>query len=84
LIIIIKQKKCCSRFTIDLIGWDESPTAGDQFVAVKNQKLAKSKAEENKNKLKRSRQFIIFCRVSSMSDMMKLLQEGELNKLILY
>ena len=37
---------------IDIIGWDESPTAGDQFVAVKNQKDAKAKAEENKTKLK--------------------------------
>ena len=33
---------------IDIIGWDESPTAGDQFIVEKNQKIAKSKAEENK------------------------------------
>ena len=63
---------------VDLIGWDESPTAGDQFVAVKNQKLAKSKAEDNKNKLK-IHDDTSFSVESRMSDMMKLLQEGELN-----
>ena len=63
---------------IDIIGWDESPTAGDQFVAVKNQKDAKAKAEENKTKLKEhdNSSFSVENRVS---DMMKLLQEGELN-----
>ena len=63
---------------VDLIGWDESPTAGDQFVSVKNQKLAKSKAEDNKNKLK-IHDDTSFSVESRMSDMMKLLQEGELN-----
>jgi translation initiation factor IF-2 len=63
---------------IDIIGWDESPTAGDQFVAVKNQKDAKAKAEENKTKLKEhdNSSFSVETRVS---DMMKLLKEGELN-----
>ena len=63
---------------IDIIGWDESPTAGDQFVAVKNQKEAKAKAEENKTKLKEhdNSSFSVESRVSNM---MKLLQEGELN-----
>ena len=63
---------------IDIIGWDESPTAGDQFVAVKNQKDARAKAEENKTKLKEhdNSSFSVETRVS---DMMKLLQEGELN-----
>ena len=63
---------------IDIIGRDESPTAGDQFVAVKNQKEAKSKAEENKNKLK-EHDNSSFSVESRVSDMMKLLQEGELN-----
>jgi translation initiation factor IF-2 len=63
---------------IDIIGWDESPTAGDQFVAVKNQKEAKSKAEENKSKLK-DHDNSSFSVESRVSDMMKLLQEGELN-----
>ncbi len=63
---------------IDIIGWDESPTAGDQFVSVKNQKEAKAKAEENKTKLKEhdNSSFSVESRVSGM---MKLLQEGELN-----
>jgi len=63
---------------IDIIGWDESPTAGDQFVAVKNQKDAKAKAEENKIKLK-DHDNSSFSVESRVSDMMKLLQEGELN-----
>ena len=63
---------------IDIIGWDESPTAGDQFVAVKNQKDAKAKAEENKTKLKEHDNSSISVE-TRVSDMMKLLQEGELN-----
>ena len=63
---------------IDIIGWDESPTAGDQFVAVKNQKEAKAKAEENKTKLK-EHDNSSFSVESRVSDMMKLLQQGELN-----
>ena len=63
---------------IDIIGWDESPTAGDQFVAVKNQKDAKAKAEENKTKLK-EHETSSFSVENRVSDMMKLLQEGELN-----
>ena len=31
---------------VDIIGWDESPNSGDQFVAVKSQKEAKAKAEK--------------------------------------
>ena len=72
------QKKTVEPGTpIDLIGWDESPIAGDQFVVVKNQKLAKAKAEENKIKLK-TFDNSSFSVESRMSDMMKLLQEGEL------
>ena len=63
---------------VDIIGWDESPNSGDQFVAVKNQKDAKSKAEDNKTVLKDfdSSSYTVQSRVS---EMMKLLQEGELN-----
>jgi len=63
---------------IDIIGWDESPNAGDQFVTVKNQKEAKAKADENKTKLK-DHDNSSFSVESRVSDMMKLLQEGELN-----
>ncbi len=63
---------------IDIIGWDESPTAGDQFVTVKNQKEAKAKADENKTKLK-DHDNSSFSVESRVSDMMKLLQEGKLN-----
>ena len=72
------QKTVVPGSPIDITGWDEAPTAGDQFVALKNQKLAKSKAEDNKNKLKIHND-ASFSVESRMSDMMKLLQEGELN-----
>ena len=63
---------------VDIIGWDESPNSGDQFVAVKNQKEAKTKADQNKTVLKDfdSSSYTVQSRVS---EMMKLLQEGELN-----
>ena len=63
---------------VDIIGWDESPNSGDQFIAVKSQKEAKSKAEENKTILKDfdNSSYTVQARVS---EMMKLLQEGELN-----
>jgi translation initiation factor IF-2 len=63
---------------VDIIGWDESPNSGDQFVAVKSQKEAKAKAEENKTLLKDfdSSSYTVQSRVS---EMMQLLQEGELN-----
>ena len=72
------QKTVIPGSPVDLIGWDESPTAGDQFIAVKNQKIAKSKAEDNKNKLK-LHDDTSFSVEARMTDMMKLLQEGELN-----
>ena len=63
---------------VDIIGWDESPNSGDQFVAVKSQKEAKAKAEKNKTLLKDfdSSSYTVQSRVS---EMMQLLQEGELN-----
>ena len=63
---------------VDIIGWDESPNSGDQFVAVKSQKEAKAKAEQNKTLLKDfdSSSYTVQSRVS---EMMQLLQEGELN-----
>ncbi len=62
----------------DIIGWDTSPIAGDQFVAVKNQKTAKNKAQENQNKLKQFED-TTYTVESRVSEMMQLLQEGELN-----
>ena len=63
---------------VDIIGLDESPNSGDQFVAVKSQKEAKAKAEQNKTLLKDfdSSSYTVQSRVS---EMMQLLQEGELN-----
>ena len=62
----------------DIIGWDISPIAGDQFVAAKNQKTAKNKAQENQNKIKQFED-TAYTVESRVSEMMQLLQEGELN-----
>ena len=63
---------------VDIIGWDESPNSGDQFVAVKSQKEAKAKAEQNKTLLKDfdSSSYTVQSRVS---EIIQLLQTGELN-----
>ncbi len=65
---------------VDIMGWDKSPTAGDQFISVKSQKDAKSFAEKNKDLLKDydDTSYSVETRVD---DMMKLLQEGELTSI---
>ncbi len=71
------QKQIIPGTPADIIGWDNSPTAGDQFISVKTQKEAKSMAEKNKEILKNfdDSSFSVESRVN---EMMKLLQEGEL------
>ncbi len=65
---------------VDIMGWDKSPTAGDQFISVKSQKEAKTIADKNKDLLKNfdDTTYSVETRVD---DMMKLLQEGELNSI---
>tara|TARA_B100000686_G_scaffold331218_1_gene394458 strand:+ start:138 stop:2147 length:2010 start_codon:yes stop_codon:yes gene_type:complete len=65
---------------VDIIGWDDSPTAGDQFISIKSQKEAKSIADKNKDLLKNfdDKTYSVESRVD---DMMKLLQEGELSSI---
>ena len=46
------QKEVVPGSPIDLIGWDESPTAGDQFVAVKIKKKLRQKQKKTKINLK--------------------------------
>jgi len=65
---------------VDIMGWDNSPTAGDQFISVKTQKEAKTIADKNKDLLKvfDDTTYSVETRVD---DMMKLLQEGELTSI---
>jgi len=65
---------------VDIMGWDNSPTAGDQFISIKSQKEAKTIADKNKDLLKEfdDTTYSVETRVD---DMMKLLQEGELNSI---
>ena len=65
---------------VDIMGWDESPTAGDQFISIKSQKEAKSLAEKNKDLLK-DFDDTTYSVDSRVDDMMKLLQEGELSSI---
>jgi len=65
---------------VDIMGWDKSPTAGDQFISVKSQKEAKSLAEKNQDLLK-DFDDTTYSVESRVDDMMKLLQEGELSSI---
>ena len=65
---------------LDIMGWDNSPTAGDQFISVKSQKEAKSLAEKNQDLLK-DFDDTTYSVESRVDDMMKLLQEGELSSI---
>ncbi len=65
---------------VDIMGWEDSPNAGDQFISVKSQKEAKSLAEKNKYLLK-DFDDTTYSVESRVDDMMKLLQEGELSSI---
>ena len=65
---------------VDIMGWDKSPTAGDQFISVKSQKEAKSLAEKNQNLLK-DFDDTTYSVETRVDDMMKLLQEGVLSSI---
>ncbi len=65
---------------VDIMGWDNSPTAGDQFISVKSQKEAKAVAEKNKDLLKNFEE-TTYSVESRVDDMMRLLQEGELSSI---
>ena len=65
---------------VDIMGWDNSPTAGDQFISIKSQKEAKAIADKNKDLLK-NYDDTIYSVESRVDDMMKLLQEGELTSI---
>jgi len=65
---------------VDIMGWDKSPTAGDQFISVKSQKEAKTIADNNKDLLK-DFDDTSYSVESRVDDMMKLLQEGELTSI---
>ncbi len=65
---------------VDIMGWDNSPTAGDQFISIKSQKEAKTIADKNKALLK-DFDDTTYSVETRVDDMMKLLQEGELNSI---
>ena len=65
---------------VDIMGWDNSPKAGDQFISIKSQKEAKAIADKNKNLLK-NYDDTTYSVESRVDDLMKLLQEGELTSI---
>ena len=76
----IIMKEATPGTPVDIMGWDNSPTAGDQFISVKSQKEAKAIAEKNKDLLKNFEE-TTYSVESRVDDMMKLLQEGELSSI---
>ena len=76
----IIMKEATPGTPVDIMGWDNSPTAGDQFISVKSQKEAKAVAEKNKDLLKNFED-TTYSVESRVDDMMKLLQEGELSSI---
>ena len=75
-----KMKEVMPGSPVEIMGWDEVPLSGDQFVVVKNHKEAKSKASKNISLLKEFISGAVTGR-TRMEDMMKLLQEGEVESL---
>jgi len=75
-----KMKEVMPGSPVEIMGWDEAPSSGDQFVVVKNHKEAKSKASKNISLLKEFISGAVTGR-TRMEDMMKLLQEGEVESL---
>ena len=65
---------------VEIMGWNEPPESGDQFIVVKNLKQAKSKASENASLIKNLASASITGK-SRMEDMMRLLQDGEMESL---
>ena len=76
----IIMKEATPGTPVDIMGWDNSPTAGDQFISVESQKEAKAIAEKNKDLLKNFED-TTYSVESRVDDMMKLLQEGELSSI---
>ena len=74
------MKKATPGTPVDIMGWDNSPTAGDQFISIKSQKEAKAIADKNKDLLKNFDD-TTYSVESRVDDMMKLLQEGELTSI---
>ena len=75
-----KMKEVMPGSPVEIMGWDEAPSSGDQFVVVKNHKEAKIKASKNISLLKEFISGAVTGR-TRMEDMMKLLQEGEVESL---
>ena len=65
---------------VEIMGWNEPPESGDQFIVVKNLKQAKSKASNNASLIKNLASESVTGK-SRMEDMMRLLQDGEMESL---
>ena len=74
----IKLQEATPGMPVEIMGWDEAPEAGDQFVVVKNYKEAKNKASNNAS-LVRELESSGLNNKSRMVEMMKILEEGEID-----
>ena len=73
-----KLKEASPGMPVEIMGWDEAPEAGDQFVVVKNYKEAKSKASSNASLIKELDSSGLSSK-SRMVEMMRILEEGEVD-----
>ena len=73
-----KLKEASPGMPVEIMGWDEAPEAGDQFVVAKNYKEAKSKASSNASLIKELDSSGVSSK-SRMVEMMKILEEGEVD-----
>ena len=73
-----KLKEASPGMPVEIMGWDEAPEAGDQFVVAKNYKEAKSKASSNASLIKELDSSGLSSK-SRMVEMMKILEDGEVD-----
>ncbi len=73
-----KLKEASPGMPVEIMGWDEAPEAGDQFVVVKNYKEAKNKASSNATLIKELDSLGLSSK-SRMVEMMRILEEGEVD-----
>ena len=73
-----KLKEASPGMPVEIMGWDEAPEAGDQFVVAKNYKEAKSKASSNASLIKELDSSGLSSK-SRMVEMMRILEEGEVD-----
>ncbi|WFD11721.1 translation initiation factor IF-2 [Tepidibacter hydrothermalis] len=74
-----RVKQAAPSIPVEILGLSEVPQAGDQFVVVKNDKMARSIADKRKDKI-RARQMKSSQKVS-LDDLFKQMEQGDVKEL---